>query len=452
MRHLFLIALSLCCVTLSTAAQNSPIRGESSATPYATRSIEPESGELSNLDLSSDARASDTRASDAQATDPKATTDPTAPLDARQIEERLEGDFGVAEIAATNGWIEQLNIVDWLGPLAPVAMSPFFAVTCLSGLALWGPEAITDNALLGSSGPLKSETLFFILLVLTVLTSLPRLTKVSKPFAQAVDRLETYAVIVILLAIKVISSMEASADEPTQIAMVQLGVFSFTVDTLLAIAMVINILVINSVKFFFEFLVWLTPVPFLDAVFEVCNKSLCALLMAVYAFNPAIATLLNLAILIVAALMLRWISRRVRFYRTMILDPVIARLWTAFGEPKKPELIVFPKTELGPFQPKSRLRLVRSGDGEDGWHLEEANWWMPAKRHMLIATDKPTVRRGWVMHTIEAQTTDGPCLLTFSRRYDRSLSGMAERLGLELTGETEATKPESHDRMTYEFS
>ena len=122
--------------------------------------------------------------------------------------------------------------------------------------------------------------MFFVLLALTVLTSVPRLTKVSKPFAQAVDRLETYAVIIILLAIKVISSMESSVDEPAQIAMVQLGVFSFTVDTLLAIAMVINVLVINSVKFFFEFLVWLTPVPLLDAAFEICNKTLCALLMA----------------------------------------------------------------------------------------------------------------------------------------------------------------------------
>ena len=124
---------------------------------------------------------------------------------------------------ATNHWIEQLNIADWLGPLAPVAMSPFFAVTCLSGLALWGPESITDNALLGSTGPLQSETLFFVLLGLTILTSLPRLTKVSKPFAQAVDRLETYAVIIILLAIKIVSSMESSADETTHIAMVQPG-------------------------------------------------------------------------------------------------------------------------------------------------------------------------------------------------------------------------------------
>lgn len=375
----------------------------------------------------------------------------TGPITTERIQEKLEGDFSAADIAATNGWIEQLNIADWLGPLAPVAMSPFFAVTCLSGLALWGPESITDNALLGSSGPLQNETLFYVLLVLTVLTSLPRLTKVSKPFAQAVDRLETYAVIVILLAIKIVSSMEAATDEPTQIAMVQLGVFSVTLDTLLAIAMVINVLVINSVKFFFEFLVWLTPIPFLDAVFEVCNKSLCAMLMALYAFNPAIATLLNLAILFVAALLLRWISRRVRFYRTMILDPIIARLWTSFGEPTKPELIVFPKSQIGPFKAKSRLRLTRSSE-EERWHLEEANWWMPSSQLELVTAGSPKVRRGWVMHTVIVETAEGPCELTFSRRYDRSLSEMAEMLGLALADDAESAKTGSHQQVSFEFS
>ena len=377
--------------------------------------------------------------------------DQREPLNTETIEEKLDVDFSAADIAATNTWIEQLHIADWLGPLAPVAMSPFFAVTCLSGLALWGPESITDNALLGSTGPLQSQTLFFILLGLTVLTSLPRLTKVSKPFAQAVDRLETYAVIIILLSIKFVSSIEAPAEDDVQIAMVQLGVVSFTVDTLLAIAMVINILVINSVKFFFEFLVWLTPIPLLDAAFEICNKSLCALLMAVYAFNPAIATLLNLAILIVAALILRWIGRRVRFYRTMILDPVISRLWTAFGKPQRPELIVFPKEDVGPFAAKSRLRLQPSGD--DGcWHLQEANWWMPAKEHVLATIQRPIVRRGWVMHTIAVQTPDGPCHLTFSRRYDRSLAELAEMLGIGLSEEEQSGDKLSHDQVSYEFS
>ena len=268
-----------------------------------------------------------------------------------------------------------------------------------------------------------------------MLTSLPRLTKVSKPFAQAVDRLETYAVIVILLAIKVSSSMESGGDP--QVAMVQLGMLSFTVDTLLAIAMAINILVINSVKFFFEFLVWLTPVPFLDAIFEVCNKSLCAALMAIYAYSPTLATIINLSVLLVAAFMFRWVSRRVRFYRTIVMDPILSKVWPAWGKPPREELIVFPQDEYGPFKPKSRLRLTRDTDGE-GWSLQEANWWMPSDKHALAETPAPTIQLGWVMNSIDFNYDDGTqTSFRFSKRYSReTLDALGDQLGIQIAGES----------------
>ena len=357
------------------------------------------------------------------------TLDAEKTFSTSSIEKRLEGDFGADDIVATTGWVQTTGIADWLGPLAPVAISPFFGVACLSGLAIWGPDWVTDNALLGSSGPLKNETLFVVFVALTLLTSLPRLTKVSKPFAQAVDRLETYAVIAILLIIKVVASLQTEPGQ--QVAMVQLGIFSVTADTLVGLAMAANVLVINSVKFFFEFMVWLTPIPLVDAIFEVCSKTLCAALMVVYAFSPMLATGINLVILIVATVVLRWISRRVRFYRTMILDPVLAKMWRGFGRAKTPDLIVFPKDNFGPFAAKSRLRLSRSPEAA-GWTLQEANWWMPAKSHNLLMKSKPTARSGWVMNSIELQDTSGPVRLTFSRRYDpETLQALLNTLEIE---------------------
>lgn len=364
------------------------------------------------------------------------------------IEKRLEGEFGADEIAATSGWVQTLGIVDWLGPLAPVALSPFFGVTCLSGLAIWGPDWVTDNAMLGSAGPLQNPTLFVVFMGLTLLTSLPRLTKVSKPFAQAVDRIETYAVIVILLVIKGVATLQS--DVPPQVAVVQLGILSFTVDTLLGLAMVANVLVINSVKFFFEFMVWLTPIPLVDAIFEICNKTLCVALMAIYAFSPTIATIINLVILLAAAIVLRWISRRVRFYRTMVLDPILSKLWSGFGQSKRPELIVFPKSGLGPFAAKSRLKLSRASDDASGWLLEEANWWMPSKQHRIAPETLPKVRCGWVLNTIEIRTADGESIvLSFSRRYDdNTLQQVLEQLRIERDSAHESPQ----NKLDYEFA
>lgn len=365
----------------------------------------------------------------------------------QQLERELGGAFGAGDVAASTAMVQSLGLVDWLGPLAPVALSPFFGVTCLSGLSIWGPDWMTDTAMLRSPGPLQNRSLFCLFLALTVLTSVPRLTKVSKPFAQAVDRLEAYAVIVILLAIKI---AESSAGDATPVALIQLGIFSFTLDALLAIMMVVNILVINSVKFFFEFMVWLTPVPLLDAIFEVCNKTVCAVLIAIYAFSPTLATVINLAMLLIAAILLHWIYRRVRFYRAMMLDPVLARVWPRYGRPPRPELIVFPKTTFGPFAAKSRIRLRRAVEG-DGWSLREANFLIPEKRYELPAAAQLRIRRGWVMHSVEVSGEDGaPIVLSFSRRYnEQMLTQLAEQLGI---GMSDQSYEKTQDELAYEFS
>ncbi|MGB7344389.1 MAG: hypothetical protein WBD20_09265 [Pirellulaceae bacterium] len=372
-------------------------------------------------------------------TSPSTASNAGPSFDLQNLQENLEGDFRAEDITAANSWAQTLQLADWLGPLAPVALSPFFGMACLSGLALYGPDWVTNNALLGSTGPLQNEWLFGVFIVLTLLTSLPRLSKVSKPFAQAMDQVETYSVIIILLAIKFLADTSSASDEPTQVAMVQLGVFSFTVDTLLMIAMAVNIVVVNTVKFFFEFLVWLTPIPTLDAIFEVCNKAICAALMAVYAFSPTIATIINLIILVCALVVFRWVSRQVRYYRTMVMDPVIARLWKKYATSADGSLVVFPAKSCGPYASKSRLRICRAGEG---WDLTEANWWMPSKRHTIASSETAaSLRRGWVMHTITLYDSNGEYVFKVSRRYDASLDQLAQQLGFNIDTKTESAKP-----------
>jgi hypothetical protein len=172
--------------------------------------------------------------------------------------------------------------------------------------------------------------------------------------------------------------------------------------------------------------------------------------MAIYAMSPTLATIINLLMLLAAAIVLRWISRQVRFYRTMILDPVLARVWTRYGRPKRPELIVFPKTDFGPFAAKSRLRLTPAEGDQEGWNFKEANWWMPAKEHSLPCNPRPRVRRGWIMHSIEvSDDTGNQSILSFSRRYDgETLEGLIEQLRMQVSDET---VEETAGELAYEF-
>lgn len=324
---------------------------------------------------------------------------------------------------------------EWLGPLAPVAISPFFGVTLLAGLAQYGADWMPVNEFLSNNAVLKNPAVFWVFLGLTLFTSIPRFTKVSKPAAQAIDQLEAYAGILTIMLLRVMTMPEDAPMAEVPVAM-QAGLFSMTADTLMCVAAIINIVVINSVKFFFEVSVWLIPFPFVDAMLEVANKTACVALMAVYAYSPFIATILNLIIFTACLIAFRWIHRRTTYLRTMLMDPVLAIAWPGYGVPKKQQVTVFNKEPLGPFAAKSKLRLA-SIDGS--WKLIERRLLLPQKSMSIEPSANLVIHRGVVGNTFQFSTSGESNgdesdaqenELVFSRRYSGNLEELAQLLGV----------------------
>ncbi|MFO0943953.1 MAG: hypothetical protein U0930_24720 [Pirellulales bacterium] len=236
-------------------------------------------------------------------------------------------------VAAGQVISQQLSTSEWLGPLAPVALSPFFGLATLSGIATYGPEWLQQkSALFHTGGPLNNPCLFWTMAVLAVFTSLPRLTKVSKPISLAAEKLEAYSAIIILISVRMMGGSEVPSTgnehaiaEPQALAAV--GVGSFSLNVMMSLFAAINVFVVNLVKLFFEFIIWLIPIPAVDAIAEISNKSLCAGLMALYCYSPWLATIVNLGLLVVCFLVFNWIYRRVNFYKQLISAPVLAWLF-----------------------------------------------------------------------------------------------------------------------------
>ncbi len=150
----------------------------------------------------------------------------------------------------------QIGASEWLGPLAPVALSPFFGIAVLSGLATYGPEFLQQRSgLITSGSPLNNHYLFWTMATLALLTSLPRLSKVSKPFALAIENVESYASVIILIAVKFLSSHQPGTAPQPELSLAGFG--AVPLDTLMSIAAALNVIVINTVKLFFELMVWL---------------------------------------------------------------------------------------------------------------------------------------------------------------------------------------------------
>lgn len=329
-----------------------------------------------------------------------------------------------------DGLAEKISTTEWLGPMAPVALSPFFGITCLAGMSQFGKGTVLEqNNFISTNPVLNNPTIFWVFLVLTLLTSLPRLTKVSKPMAQALDQVETYSGIITLLVIKVLGSSLGGdgGDALETAAVVQLGFLSFTSDMLLSIAAVINIIVINTIKFFFEVLILITPVPFLDAAFEAGKQATCAGLLAIYAFSPFVATIINLLIFIACLWAYRWIHRRVAYARAVLFDPLLA-LWNPkYGQPTKEELVVFNQDAFGPFPAKTKLKLTRS---ESGWQLNQLLMFsigLPKKMEIQSSDTTIVMKRGVFVNQLNV---DGGARgkLLFSRRYSDNLDQLADMI------------------------
>lgn len=343
-----------------------------------------------------------------------------------------------------------LPMEDVLGALAPIALSPFFALTCLSGASLLSeagllPESVGANFMMSTSSPLNNSTVFVGLLVLTLLTAAPKLTKVSKPFAQAVDQVEAYSGIVAAIAVQVLSRI--SVDEPTstEIAMVySAGIISVSYSTLIMVFSAINIFVINSVKFFCEVMILISPIPTVDAFFEAFNKVFTGVLIAVYLISPWFATLLNVLIFLISLMIFSWTYRRVVFMRCVLGDPFFG--WIAESllrmrgmtanstrlpasvERALPEPTVVLKAFLGRkakgFKKKSRGFLVHA---QGGTFFVIPRWFRSHKILELSGEGiDTTVEPGFFCHGIAFRNRSGELLqkVLFTKRYNETLEAI----------------------------
>ena len=259
----------------------------------------------------------------------------------------------------------QLSTQEWLGPIAAIALSPFFGLACLSGIATYGPEWLQQNsAFLASDSPMNNPYLFWIMTVLTVVTSLPRFTKISKPLSLLAEKLESYSAVIILVVLKfaATASMESPPDVATPL---NAGFLSVPNDVMFSIAAAVNLIVINTIKLAIEFLVWLIPIPFVDSILEILNKSLCAGLAALYAYSPFIASLVNLLLFVICAFLFLRVTRYLRYLKTLYIWPTV-RSAMGIDESKEMNFPGFTVHSWRGIPSRSELKLTKEGKGKIG--------------------------------------------------------------------------------------
>lgn len=210
-----------------------------------------------------------------------------------------------------------------------------------------------------------------------------------------------------------------------------------------------NIFVVNTVKYLFEVLIFLSPIPAVDALFEAANKSFAAFLLAVYVFSPALATVINLLIFAICLVIFAWSYRRVVYMRSVLGDPVLG--WIAEKVFRRPAVTLLstplprsllttlrePTMVLKAFAGRSYQGVCRKARGylvQSGGRLHFVALRflrpplvvaLPAEGHLL------SVDKGFLSNTVRWKNDAGETVLKilFTRRYNPVLEEIRGCLG-----------------------
>ncbi len=323
------------------------------------------------------------------------------------------GERVAAEVA------QHLGASEWLGPLAPIALSPFFGLAALSGIACFGPDWLQERSgLFAASSPLNNPFLFWTMASLAIMTSVPRFTKVSKPLALVAEKLESYSAIVILIVVRLAGSYGSDPSnpaawnaDPVATVWVTASIASLPLDICMALLAAINVIMINTVKLFFEALIWLTPVPFIDAALEVGNKSLCAVLLGLYCYSPWLAAAVDLLLLGLAALAFGWVYRRLQCFLDLIVGPWLSRLmpaWFAQRHPQFDAYLATPSNGLPRY-----TRVVVKSLAPNSFEVQAVHLW----RRASWTANLRSREEGLIFQKVELATEQGELIALWHRRW-----------------------------------
>lgn len=189
-----------------------------------------------------------------------------------------------------------------------------------------------------------------------------RSTKLTKPFAEAAGLGESAVAIAVAVAL--------ALDTLTVTGPAEAGVLSTSLMLAAALSSVISLLVVRTAL---DILIWISPIPFVDAIFQLIKAGLTLTLVACAILAPSFAVVLNAVILVGAFLVARWALRTARFGLVVLGDLT----WRRSDRPALPRDATVP-TDLGPMrcftiavggQPKRAERSIELRAGR--WFLVE---------------------------------------------------------------------------------
>ncbi|MBI4815664.1 MAG: hypothetical protein HY791_05390 [Deltaproteobacteria bacterium] len=343
------------------------------------------------------------------------------------------GDFGHAA-RATYDTLDRP-----IAALGAVGINPLFALGLFGLLGALGAPSLPRLEIL------SHPAVFASFLALGLLITFGKSTKLGKPIAQTLGAFGELPIALIAAALFMFPDSHSLAAASAAVTHAGMGFDEILFWAVCVSALGSLVIVILAL----DILIWLSPFPFVDGIFEGVKLVATSVLVALAVFFPTLAMVLSLVILVVAALVVRWAVRAARFGLTVAWDGFIGR-WSAPAPMPADEAI-----DLGPLSAFA-LRVPGTKKRQAGTlELEAGSWFFRPERFLgrsepirLGEANRSDVFQGWIL----AEVCVGDARVALTGRYLHLAEELARKSGArhtkrsgvkELLQKLEPTRPES---------
>jgi hypothetical protein len=196
--------------------------------------------------------------------------------------------------------------------LAPLGISPFLALAATGFAANGGWLHLPAGVQL-----LAEPAVFGSLLALGGLLELGKSSKLTRPLAEGMGTSES---MVAVIAAFLLFAAEATSGGASVVEASSLGAVAW------GLLAVVTVSVILALRVLFDVLIWLSPIPFIDAAFELSKSVITFGLVALAAWAPLAAMFTFAGVLLAAVLLLRRAARAGRMALTVLWDNTLGHM------------------------------------------------------------------------------------------------------------------------------
>ena len=321
------------------------------------------------------------------------------------------------------------SLFEQIAQIAPMSINPYTSVFLTSACS----KAGFDNEYIATHPFYNNWFVFILFGILFLYTLIVRpvmaTNQLTGTLVKADNWLENKAGIIINALVILLPVFITETPQDSEIVY-QAGFISITFKALLALIVSTYILfVIMTVRLFIDFLIFLSPIPFVDSALQIAKMVFSGLLVVVSIISPTTSVIITVIMFLVSLVVFRRVKRLINRVTYFIIYPILnsfRKKESLLFRGDDFSVLVYAKKKTSKFKKGNLLRLLQRNDKV---FLMKRRLFLGKKEIEIEFSDKANLSQSHLKTTL----SDENLLLLLNRSYHKHIDHIATQLNIRVS-------------------